>query len=300
MKLGSFSLLLGGLLAVTTFSCGDDPPAGGTGGTGGGTGGRGGTGGTGGSGGTGGGGTGGSGGVGGSGGAGGSGGSRDAGRDMARPVDGRRDGAAADAPARDGGASANMSFFVTSTGSGAMGGNLGGLAGADTKCSQLAAAVGVTGKTWAAYLSTTQGPTHARMRIGAGPWFNSRGLMLAADLATLHPVIDPAVNRDGYIAAKPADALFLTETGARVPSNQHDILTGSDGQGMLSAAKTCQDWTSSAATGDGNEAVVGHSDTPGAAQFSASWNSAHDTQSCSMGGVAAGGGNGRIYCFATN
>ena len=47
---------------------------------------------------------------------------------------------------------ANMSFFVTSTGSG-KGADLGGLAGADQRCQQLAQAAGSNGKTWHAYLS---------------------------------------------------------------------------------------------------------------------------------------------------
>ena len=48
----------------------------------------------------------------------------------------------------------SLSFFVTSTGSGADGGNLGGLAGADAKCQTLAAAVGAGDREWRAYLRT--------------------------------------------------------------------------------------------------------------------------------------------------
>ena len=66
---------------------------------------------------------------------------------------------------------ANMSFFVTSTGSG-KGADLGGLAGADQRCQQLAQAAGATGKTWHAYLSTQaangQPAVNARDRIGDG------------------------------------------------------------------------------------------------------------------------------------
>lgn len=51
----------------------------------------------------------------------------------------------------------DMSFFATSTGSGASGGNLGGLAGADAKCQNLASNAGAGTRTWHAYLST--GPT---------------------------------------------------------------------------------------------------------------------------------------------
>jgi hypothetical protein len=45
-----------------------------------------------------------------------------------------------------------MGFFVTSVGPGD-GGNLGGLAGADKHCQQLAAAAGAGNRTWRAYLS---------------------------------------------------------------------------------------------------------------------------------------------------
>ncbi|TIM67292.1 MAG: hypothetical protein E5Y58_20950 [Mesorhizobium sp.] len=71
---------------------------------------------------------------------------------------------------------ATMSFFVTSVGSG-KGADLGGIAGADAHCASLAEAAGVTGKTWHAYLSTSD--TDARDRIGTGPWFNAKGVKIA-------------------------------------------------------------------------------------------------------------------------
>src|SRR3712207_1361496 len=49
--------------------------------------------------------------------------------------------------------SADMTFFVSSTGSG-KGADFGGLEGADRHCQTLAEAAGVRGKTWRAYLST--------------------------------------------------------------------------------------------------------------------------------------------------
>ena len=76
-----------------------------------------------------------------------------------------------------------MSFFVTSVGTG-NGANLGGLAGADAHCASLAEAAGVTGKTWRAYLSTSE--ADARDRIGAGPWHNAKGEKIADDVASLH------------------------------------------------------------------------------------------------------------------
>ena len=70
----------------------------------------------------------------------------------------------------------SMSFFVTSQGPGD-GANLGGLEGADAHCAGLAEAAGVTGKSWAAYLSGNG--TDARDRIGTGPWVNAKGETIA-------------------------------------------------------------------------------------------------------------------------
>ncbi len=56
-----------------------------------------------------------------------------------------------------------MSFFITSENPG-QGANLGGLADADAYCTRLAEAAGITGKVWAAYLSTSA--ENARDRIG--------------------------------------------------------------------------------------------------------------------------------------
>jgi hypothetical protein len=50
---------------------------------------------------------------------------------------------------------ATMSFFVTSVGKG-NGADLGGLAGADEHCQELAKAAGSTETNWRAYLNTTE------------------------------------------------------------------------------------------------------------------------------------------------
>ena len=88
------------------------------------------------------------------------------------------------APARA--QSADTSFFLTSNGIG-NGGNLGGLAGADNHCQTLAQAAGAGGKTWRAYLSTQAADgapaVNARDRIGKGPWKNSKGAVVAKDVA---------------------------------------------------------------------------------------------------------------------
>jgi hypothetical protein len=81
---------------------------------------------------------------------------------------------------------ANMTFFVTSVGPG-NGANLGGLAGADAHCQKLAEAAGTPGKTWRAYLSTQgDNAVNAKDRIGAGPWQNAKGVVIAKSVADLH------------------------------------------------------------------------------------------------------------------
>src|SRR5258706_10257458 len=82
----------------------------------------------------------------------------------------------------------NMSFFVTSAPLG-KGGDLGGLAGADAHCQQLAATAGAGGKTWRAYLSSPETPTakgvNARDRIGNGLWQNAQGAAIAQNVDDL-------------------------------------------------------------------------------------------------------------------
>jgi hypothetical protein len=277
--------------------------SGGTGGTGGATGGSGGSGGTGGSGGNG--------GTGGSGGKldAGGGGKLDGGGTGAKLDGGAKSDAApskADAnpgSAADGGggtASPMMSFFVTSVPAG-MGGNLGGLDGADAKCKELATAVGVGNKTWHAYLSTST--VNARTRIGNGPWRNVKGVVIANDVATLHDQqgMAGALNATWPVGAA-AYSLILDEKGNQVSSNplRHDILTGSTMAGMVDGTNTCNNWTSTTGM-----ATNGHSNRDGGGR-PPSWNSAHTVgcgpftgnQDFVAGTVTSGGGGGAIYCFA--
>ena len=58
---------------------------------------------------------------------------------------------------------------------------------ADAHCSDLAVGAGIKGKTWHAYLSTSgPGGVSAKDRIGKGPWYNVRGVMVAAGVDDLH------------------------------------------------------------------------------------------------------------------
>ena len=82
----------------------------------------------------------------------------------------------------------SLSFFITSANPG-KGADLGGLAGADAHCAALAKAAGAGNREWRAYLSTTGADgkpgVNAKDRIGSGPWFNAKGVQVAASVADL-------------------------------------------------------------------------------------------------------------------
>lgn len=193
--------------------------------------------------------------------------------------------------------SPKMSFFITSKNAG-MGGNLGGLEGADAYCKMLATNAGITDKTWKAYLSTQSKNgvlgVNARDRIGNGPWYNYNGELIATDLNDLHGINkltkQTALTENGEIVFGRGDSL-----------NVHDILTGSNELGMSVATSTdttCNNWTS----GDSGSAYVGHHDRIGINDSAPmkSWNSSHLTRGCSLPALRSTGGAGLFYCFATN
>ena len=192
-----------------------------------------------------------------------------------------------------------MSFFVTSTGKG-NGADLGGLEGADAHCNALAQAAGSKQTNWKAYLSTSPGPgatgakgVNARERIGKGPWYNAKGVMVAKSVSDLHS--DKSnINKQTALDEKGNPIKGRGDT-----PNEHDILTGSDPMGMYSTAggdTTCGNWTKS---GDGS-AIVGHHDRTGLNKFwhSKQWNSSHGSRGCSQDQLKASGGAGLFYCFA--
>lgn len=194
------------------------------------------------------------------------------------------------------GPASNASFFVTSENPG-NGGNLGGLAGADAHCQSLAAAAGLGGKTWHAYLSTST--VNARDRIGDGPWYNVKGEMIAANLEQLHGdnniTNDTAVDENGNLP----DYLELVD-GAAVRRSEnslaHDILTGSNDDGMKNEA-TCNNWTNGTADAQG---MLGHADRLGRAAGVNSWTTAHASAGCDMPSLIQTGGAGLFYCFAVD
>jgi len=190
-----------------------------------------------------------------------------------------------------------MTFFVTSVGLGD-GGNLGGLAGADAHCASLAQEAGAASAEWRAYLSTVGADgVNAIDRIGAGPWVNADGITVASDAADL---LSDGSNLNGLTA--------ITENGDTVPGrgnmpNRHDILTGTELNGLASTAATdttCSNWTSNS---DGS-AIVGHHDRSGPLiDFVVNPNSfstAHPSTGCAQSDLQATGGDGLFYCFVQN
>lgn len=193
-----------------------------------------------------------------------------------------------------------MTFFITSAGSG-KGADLGGLAGADAICQRLAQAAGAGSKTWRAYLSTQAigGTTavNARDRIGAGPWRNAKGAVIATSVADLHGG-----------AAGLTKQTALNEKGEPVNGrgdtpNQHDIITGSQADGTAFGPgedRTCGNYSKSAAEG---AVMLGHHDRTGLDESppAKSWNTSHASRGgCSQEALRGTGGAGLFYCFATN
>jgi hypothetical protein len=197
----------------------------------------------------------------------------------------------------------NMTFFLTSAGPG-KGADLGGIEGADRHCQSLAQAAGAGSRTWHAYLSTQEAAgrpaVNARDRIGRGPWQNAKGEVIAQNVDDLHG----AGNKIGKQTA-------LTEKGEPINGrgdtpNRHDVLTGSQPDGRAFAAgedRTCGNWTKSSGQG---AAMVGHHDRQGLRddEPSKSWNSSHPSRGpdggCSQADLRSTGGDGLLYCFATN
>jgi hypothetical protein len=207
---------------------------------------------------------------------------------------------------------AKMSFFVTSAGPGD-GGDLGGIDGADAHCASLARAAGSPeSRTWRAYLALApmdgQPQVDARDRIGTGPWYNAKGVEIAASVEELHSE-NPKMSKETN----------LTEKGEINPGrgdtpNIHDSITGTEADGRLAAPQvaagragapglplppnmTCNNWTSN----DPQLSTMnGHIDRNGFVPAASSWNAAHPSRGCSQEGLASTGGAGQFYCFAIN
>jgi len=232
---------------------------------------------------------------------------------------------------------AKFSFFVTSLASlrelsksqSGFGGDLrfgetgdgAGLRGADKICATIAemSMPGSGAKGWRAFLSAStdgagSGAVNAIDRIGAGPWYDRMGRLVATNRAGLmmtrpqgdSTIVNDLPNENGignHTDGAPGC------TGNACPDN-HDTLTGSTTAGALmgtGTASTCADWTSAAASS--GKPGLGHS---WPASSGMSWMQVHSAAGCTPSvslmqaggppagatGVGDGGGYGGIYCFA--
>jgi hypothetical protein len=133
---------------------------------------------------------------------------------------------------------------------------------------------------------------NARDRIEKGPWQNAKGVVVAKSVEDLHSDSNninkqTALTEKGEIVSGRGDAV-----------NMHDILTGSDPQGLYSTAggdTTCGNWTKS---GDGS-AIVGHHDRIGLkdTRHMNSWNSSHGSRGCSEDNLKSTGGVAEVQWF---
>jgi hypothetical protein len=211
-----------------------------------------------------------------------------------------------------------------------LGGNLGGLSGADAICQRAAeySTPCAQTKVWRAFLSTST--EDAIDRIGSGPWYDRLGRTIATsieDLLNERPDnIDPAIATD-WPNEFGVPNMNPDNTG---DVDNHEVLTGSGQNGRLyfqegtgdygasngcndydwtEAHATCNDWTSDLEEGCPR---VGHSWYTGSGGSGRHWISVWNEGGCArgvnliqMGGikeddksVGSAGGYGGFYCFA--
>ena len=219
-----------------------------------------------------------------------------------------------------------FSFFVVSlekvqewgqaagNGQEGLGGNLGGLSGADAKCQEAAEAVGST-RQWHAFLSVTDdgsgNPVNAIDRIGTGPWYDVNGYLLSENIAGLlntRPDGDTDIVLTYQMQDWPFNQCLTTELGNCNHSygDTHDTITGSNRNGTLFLGEaggmggpgsssggdgtsgeinpdvTCNDWTS---TSINSSLPIGHSwprQLNGTDDSSCNWLYAHTCSGCGV------------------
>ena len=210
-----------------------------------------------------------------------------------------------------------------------LGGDLGGLEGADHICATLAQRANPgDNKTWRAFLSAAAAgpggtPVHAIERIGSGPWYDYNQRLFANNLDDIMPGSGNGGGRPQ--GADPQLAEMFTDENGDVISeditkiDNHDMLTGSNNRGRLpdgaTRETTCMDWTST----DENlpRPWIGHA-WPRDGRSGRHWIADHAAGGCGRGinivhhynkppgqkdagnrrAVGTLGGYGGFYCFA--
>ena len=193
---------------------------------------------------------------------------------------------------------APMTFFISSVGKG-NGADLGGLDGADAHCNALARPPAPPYH----LARLSEHDTAGRRRGRECPRPDRQGALAQRQgrddrQGRRRPAFGQQQDRQGEWAEREGRRL----SRQRRAGNVHDILTGSDPNGMYSTAggdTTCGNWTKS---GEGS-AIVGHHDRIGlkkTTRHMSSWNSSHGSRGCSQDQLKASGGGGLIYCFVAN
>jgi hypothetical protein len=204
-----------------------------------------------------------------------------------------------------------------------------GLRGADKICATLAEKSMPSSfhKGWRAFLSVSADANGKQVnaidRVGAGPWYDRVGRMLAPtvnDLKAIRPqnghadIKDDLPNEYGVLNHNPD----LTP-GARTEDNHH-MMTGSSATGTFrSINNTCKDWTTSDGTAVAKNGNPGCGFAwprrgPNSVGDGSNWITSYDAPGCGAGvdvygtggapqgstTVGAGGGYGGFYCYALN
>jgi hypothetical protein len=148
-------------------------------------------------------------------------------------------------------------------------GKLGGLAGADTICQNLASAAGLSG-TYRAWLSDSTGSPSTRFVRSTGPYQRVDGVTVANDWASL---------TSGTLLAP----LIITEQGNAVPDDATKLIwTCTAATGVEFSGADCEDWTSEQPIVMGG--FVGQADV-----VTPAWSGDNAYHSCN--------GDLRLYCF---
>jgi hypothetical protein len=168
-------------------------------------------------------------------------------------------------------------IFVTSNG---QSGSLGGLAGADAICQQLATNAHLAG-TYMAWLSSSSSPVVKRLSHGTGPYTLMNGTVIAAGWTglTSGTLLSPInVNEKGGPPPTVSSACGAT--------NPSIVWTGTNADGSLASMNgTCADWTTSGPSGGG---VLGLAD-----RVDQSWS---DGCASIGSGSTICGANAALYC----
>ena len=208
-----------------------------------------------------------------------------------------------------------------------------GLRGADKICRTLAeqSMPASSFKGWRAFMSVSSDAygkqVNAIDRVGAGPWYDRLGRLMAPtlnDLKNTRPMNGDATiqndlpNETGVLNHHPGPS------GAE--EDNHHMLTGSTTAGVLKGASaTCKDWTTSVhSTENGKPACGlafprggGGGGGPGGGTMGQHWIYGFDAPGCAAGveivigggptpeaaaggWIGGGGGYGGFYCFALN